>query len=414
MMAMLRSGSELWSNFHDGLQSICYNEQPIQILIKNSSLYSGVVMVGFHGAIEKRSKIEPPYFYFRGVSDSVGIPLISISDPSMNLSDAFNLAWYIGHHAQPFLQKFLAGFLDEFILASGARLVLAGGSGGGFAALSTQSLMKQCSMTTSFVWNPQIYAYDYNDGCTKKYLESCFPARVHNIDLSAMRHSDLCALMKEVSLCEVGFHDAVDKCNRVIMINGYDQNHLRKHIRKYVSAESFEYIDHNTLQFGQCIVHVGEWGRGHIGPPKQTVMQILSVLMDGRAVTDALRSVSSCYSKGVLHYQSKPCFPSEIDINVFLLPRYILFQANIGNHFKGYQWQVKLIECRSGSVVASSGYVLGSNIDQVFFDVENIPNFKIFDFKAQVLLEDFFGVVASKDFILNKLVRQVKLIKCKW
>lgn len=405
------NGKALWENFTDGEKNVYLNEKKINLLIKNSKSYKGVVLIGFHGAIEKRNKINPPYYYFRGVSDKANIPLISISDPSLELSDDLNLAWYLGDEENPLLPKLISNMLDCFILKSGAKLILAGGSGGGFSALNIQSMMTKTKDTFTFAWNPQIYTYQYNDHFTRKYLKYCFPDKLKSINLDDCNHKKLVSLMKELTYCEVLQNKEITFKNRLILINGFDNNHLRKQIRPFVSSSEVLIFNNDYIVFDDCSVYFGEWGYGHVAPPRELVVSIIREIADKIEID--ISSYDFYYKSKckILKYEDDICLFDNVKFYAFLIAGKLLLRTNMGETYKAYQWQANITNDKE--VVFKSGYILGSNVDQVFFDLEMFDDFNVYKYSVEFVFEDFFGNVRNINIKLNTLIKPVKLVKPK-
>lgn len=114
----------------EGLHEIQKQENPYHLFVQDFSINNEYILIGLHGAIE-RVKVNPPAIFFRGVAKKAGIGLISIADPSINLSKQLNLGWYLGNKINGNVTKDIAALLDTIIESTGKKLILAGGSGGG-------------------------------------------------------------------------------------------------------------------------------------------------------------------------------------------------------------------------------------------------------------------------------------------
>lgn len=102
----------------------------------------GTVLVCFSGAIKTREGKTGPFFSGAGLHIRSGLPLISISDPTLALSDDLCLSWYMGDRDTVHLPQTIAAHLDGIAAHLGVQLVMAGGSGGGFAILNVQQHMR--------------------------------------------------------------------------------------------------------------------------------------------------------------------------------------------------------------------------------------------------------------------------------
>src|SRR5690554_6790937 len=82
-----------------------------------------------------------PFFSFSGIASEIRIPLISFSDPSLMLNADLRLGWHLGNYLIPDYKDKVARFLDALSVSLDKKIILAGGSGGGFAALNISNLM---------------------------------------------------------------------------------------------------------------------------------------------------------------------------------------------------------------------------------------------------------------------------------
>ena len=106
------------------------------------------LVVTFSAATSKAADTLP-VFSGAGVTKDLECNVLMISDPTMLLDQETTIAWYAGNSYQPNLQDDLAQLIAHF--AQGGRVILLGGSGGGYAALVEQSKL---SDATSVVFNP--------------------------------------------------------------------------------------------------------------------------------------------------------------------------------------------------------------------------------------------------------------------
>ncbi|WEI19351.1 hypothetical protein PY247_04980 [Acinetobacter proteolyticus] len=60
----------------------------------------------------------------------MNLPLISISDPSLSLSNDLTLAWYAGNHLERNLPEKISVLLDQIFEKLQIKPILIGGSGG--------------------------------------------------------------------------------------------------------------------------------------------------------------------------------------------------------------------------------------------------------------------------------------------
>lgn len=135
------------------------------------------LVVFFHGNVDRQTRIYPPHLAFRrGLHHQAH--QISLSDPSLALSDELSIGWFAGSEGTP-LQMLLPPFLE--LLSSNLdvdRVIFVGGSGGGFAALY-YSWRHKGSAVVAFV--PQTNIYAYYKGPRQAYLKTAWPAEFESI-----------------------------------------------------------------------------------------------------------------------------------------------------------------------------------------------------------------------------------------
>lgn len=136
------------------------------------------LVVLFHGNVDRQKRPYPSHLGFRkGLHQSAH--QISLSDPSLVLGDEVSVGWFAGSEGTP-LQQLLPPFFE--LLASHYdvdRVIFAGGSGGGFAALY-YSWRHKGSAAVAFVPQTNIYAFDegLRDRYRKlrdRYLKAAWP-----------------------------------------------------------------------------------------------------------------------------------------------------------------------------------------------------------------------------------------------
>lgn len=165
---------ERWNGI-SGLHTVLFPESNISVdflvndLVQNCK--SDTLPVFFGGAISNRAGKSGPFFSGRNLSESFNLPMIAIADPSIDAHGELSIAWYTGAPSEN-LQSKLVSLLIAISRSLGRELILVGGSGGGFAALTFgHQLGERCSV---LVWNPQTDIYRYSERFVKVYLRSLF------------------------------------------------------------------------------------------------------------------------------------------------------------------------------------------------------------------------------------------------
>lgn len=203
----------------------------------------------------------------------------------MSFSNDINLAWYGGNQSYPLFQQDIADFLDY--LSESFKLIMVGGSGGGFAALAISSLMKR--QADILVFNPQTSISEYGEKHVLKYLETAFPEAFNESFLSDSKVTKKLDpyLFREFLETTKIVHDVTNvkyKNKRIIYLQNRSDHHLKKHawpffkfrfmldeIKNIKTSESDEH----------CVLHLGDWGAGHVAPPVALIDKCTNFLASG-------------------------------------------------------------------------------------------------------------------------------------
>lgn len=375
----------------DGLHEVNSEHNPFHFYVNNIHA-SDWVLVGFTGSVN-RKKTNPPYFSFRGISKNIEIGLISISDPTLALDPTIELSWYIGNNVNGNIAQKLAVFLDSFIERKKKKIILCGGSGGGFAALNIHSLMKNSDKAKSFVWNPQTDITEYYSSILRKYYEVGFP------DKSANDTTDIRRIL------ELNDHNyrlnEFNHTENLIYINGYDSNHLRKHIRRYILANN-----------KNKVVYIGNWGIGHAPPDKETIETTIKKISNNIEYEKIIKSLSQNSRKPILDFNKDEKTPKEsIDLRAIIFENNsnisIILKCNIYDLYTGYQIKFKIIS-KDKENILTTDYLLGSEYAELYLEANENSIKKLNNAIIEVQIEDYSGKSIYLHFNFNKIRRKRK------
>lgn len=131
---------------------------------------SDTLMVVLGGARSRRAPQPAPFFSGRRLGAGTGLSTLVISDPALHLSDGLLLGWYAGTARTP-LEADLPRVVEALFAGSGARrLMLVGGSGGGFAALKLAAALTEAGIEVlALVWNAQTTIRRYKASARRDY-----------------------------------------------------------------------------------------------------------------------------------------------------------------------------------------------------------------------------------------------------
>lgn len=276
---------------HEGVLSVCGNHPPVDFLtIGLNSLAElpatdRVILVAFNGAVTHRQGKKAPFFSGAGIARATGLPLIAISDPTLALDGEIPLAWYAGNQWMPDFPRRLADVLHKIAARLNSRLLLFGGSGGGFAALQLASMIG--SRATAFVWNPQTKISDYVAAVAGQYIATAFPEASDRVDSVLASPAAEIPVKLKVLLDELGVPYNVqgtpDNGHGLLYIQNFTDWHLSKHAVPYMRHLELERADGAILRGGnpRHAVWIGQWGHGHEPAPKEVIIAALQGLARG-------------------------------------------------------------------------------------------------------------------------------------
>lgn len=225
---------------------------PIDLQLKDRGNKNLVVFL--HG--RKADKVKLPYLAGSGITEALQENHLAISDPSLYLDPENTIGWFAGSHKQLDLQKQLADIITRCARELEAqRVVLVGGSAGGFASLVLSRIIPD---SMAVVWNPQTNIFNYYKRFVDHYVES------------AWQNSE--AQCREHSVVDVAqLYAATTSTNSVLYLQETtDAHHVEHHlakVREVFSSEPSAYL----LE--------GHWGEGHAPVPKLRLVEVLQAAL---------------------------------------------------------------------------------------------------------------------------------------
>lgn len=262
----------------DGIHRFFFEEGGIDIRVDGIDRVQrdGVVLVCFGGAVPQRIGKSAPFFSGVGIAGKLGMPVLAIADPSLALSSSLALGWYSGNEKCVDLPRRIAELLDAFAALYKSRLVIFGGSGGGFATIAVLSYLR--ARSTAAVWNPQTSIGRYDVGAVKNYLDVAFPVSHKQLTISIQDRLNSIGII----------HDLVDDCgiqrhSLLYLQNRSDKFHVEQHARPFAAARGALRVS-DTVFVGDddLVFWFGNWGNGHAVPPSPMILAILDGLASGK------------------------------------------------------------------------------------------------------------------------------------
>jgi hypothetical protein len=284
----------------DGVYSINYKEQSVSFRASGFDESANIILVSFSGAIVKREGKKPPFFFGTNTAKSLGLPLISFTDPVFELDDDINLGWYAGINGFEEFPNVVAYILDGLAEKNGFRFIVFGGSGGGYATISICSRMR--SKAIAFVWNPQTVISNYSESVVLKYVEVAFPS----VYASLKGKVSCKKLIEETGVRNKIHADDVPDNIRLLYIQNYSDWHLNSHCKVFFSGKNMATAcDAPVWKINNLVLGIGNWGNGHAAPNSILINAILSFLTS--CFEDDADLAEIFYIKDVVEY-----FPSSL------------------------------------------------------------------------------------------------------
>lgn len=253
-----------------GITTIHGEAVPIDLY---ASIKPGAPLLVFLDGNLPRATMAPlPYFSGFGVTPKDRpVSAISISDPSFALAPDLTLAWYAGSEKMA-LQILLVSILTKAVaVARPSKVVFMGGSGGGFASLFYSSFVQD---SIALVWNPQTDIRAYNPAHVEAYARIAFPADFLRLgDPAAVLDRNIVA---DVSRCYPNAR------NYVIYLQNASDWHVSGHLAPFLRKQCLQLpaAPFSGMIDQRLYLHLAEWGKGHVPPPKEVLTTLLAAVLD--------------------------------------------------------------------------------------------------------------------------------------
>lgn len=202
------------------------------------------LLVFLHGA--KTRKVELPWFVGTGMASGVAASRLSFSDPSLELDADLTVGWFAGHDqftGAPYLIAHIIEIVSSKCAAD--RVVLVGGSAGGFAAMSIGALLPS---SVAVAWNPQTRIEKYYRRFVDEYKETAWKGSA--LEDTGARHD-----LVEIYSKPTG--------NVVLYLQcANDVFHVEQHLNPFRKAVS---------PSNKIFYYIEPWAEGHTPPPKSEI-----------------------------------------------------------------------------------------------------------------------------------------------
>lgn len=251
--------------FGEGIHTVNLGISHLDILFKKQNCRR--LLVVFGGAVA-RDLTNPPYFSGRGLTNFLPVNLLSFSDPAFTIDNDIRIGWYTGTSSEQ-VQNLIPVIIDKFAYQLRVKeVILLGGSAGGFAVL--QTLPRLTHRSVGIVMNPQVDILKYHHKTSVETWKQMF-----NFTSSTQIKDSLSDATPLYSSSLTG--------KRLVYLQNSSDAHRKIHAIPFWSSSSIpiEIIE-------------GNWGNGHVPPPKSLIMacliaELLPVSLPGEVKSKLLR-----------------------------------------------------------------------------------------------------------------------------
>lgn len=267
--------------------------------------------VVFSGAVGPREGTRPPYFSGMGLGRRLGTPLVSLSDPLLATHDRLKLGWYAGAAGED-LQGHIGAILRVLSRRVGRELLLAGGSGGGFASLF-QALRLDVPVS-ALAWNPQTDLLDYDPGAVDEFLVAAL-GRTDD-DVASMSRAESSAALRSVGIeHQVLPEVASTGLRRVLYVQNASDWHVARHLAPFLSGGGFTHAGGGRwTDANGSMVLVSSLADGHSVLPPSVLEHCVGALLDVRAPVS--RVVDGLQSEGLIPSTDLETLPRDLRAEV--------------------------------------------------------------------------------------------------
>ena len=217
---------------------------------------SSTLVVSFHGSLQ-RSKYQLPRFEWRKTLRLLDAAALMIADTTLDLDDSMPLSWFVGTE-QCNLTADIADFITLMAAQGGySNILLAGSSGGGFAAMAVSSRLPG---TAAVCFSPQTRIGDYIPWVHKKFVSTAFPSfeSIEGVEKSHPHRVNLRYLYGE---------GQISNYVRYVQ-NSRDHDHVEQHYKPFASSLGIEYTNGGMDASNRVRLLLEPLGQGHQPPPR--------------------------------------------------------------------------------------------------------------------------------------------------
>lgn len=272
----------------DGIYRVGSDKKPLDLLLEGmpGAHNSKFTLVFFGGAVERKGKVGP-FFSGRGIAKALGMPLISISDPALELEENLRIGWYSGYRGYSHLPKRISNVLNLYSAARETQLLLIGGSAGGFGILNVMQHMKNDAK--ALIWNPQTRVTSYHRRHVSDYVGA----------ITGRNQPLLSQEFSQRILDKTGLETDVTRANAagggVLYCQNISDQHVKVHLEPYMAHGKWQDVtrDVKICPDRNATVCLANWGEGHAPLPKDTLISSIKSIVSRKPLSEIALDISS-------------------------------------------------------------------------------------------------------------------------
>lgn len=247
------------------------------------------VFVNFNAAVSNRKNKTAPFFSGMNVSQKLGFPIISISDPSFSMVEESMVCWYAGNKVTVDLIAEIAKVLEIFSSKLNKKFIIFGGSAGGFATISILDYLTIDCVGVAV--NPQINLAHYPEHAVRSYLNEAFDdSKLDSLALEDV----LKGLQIKYNLSKSSNH----RKSKLLYLQNQDDWHIKRHCKSYLKSANVIKVNKTSYSDNQkTYIWCGDWGKGHAPIPINILEEILKYLNRSDDVMNLLSTLDKTYAK---------------------------------------------------------------------------------------------------------------------
>lgn len=268
--------SDCISSSMDGIYRLKCNTENLDFLCEGTERFikERGVLVCLSGAVTKREQKQAPFFSGLNIADKLNMPIISISDPSLAISNNISLGWYAGNETLKELPQTIASILSLISKKLDTKMIFFGGSGGGFASLSIIHYMTE--EARGLIWNPQTSISKYYKSYVANYIREAFPKRII--------HANLYMTLEKIGIIHdlnKVYSESKNKEAKILYLqNSTDIFHVNQHMYPLINATNANKVNNYVYSSSVGIIFcMKNWGEGHISPNTDKIIEVLSKII---------------------------------------------------------------------------------------------------------------------------------------